>query len=298
MPEGVVRRPKAPGGTWIEGNTRYADMGVFPTSMPVEHLPHLDKSAEDWVYQYDPSNDDFDLNQRIADLRKSNQAFRSYFGELAVHYHLYYTTLFMWPVVKFDWEPFLMAAGMEPERFNERFWKPWAQISRKHVEALSAMDEEVIFSHDDLVSGTGPIFPPDFYERYIFSQYEYIWKPAVRAGKKIVYVIDGNCDVFLERLLKFPIAGLMYENPATPFERVLETWGKAGRGFIGGISTALLTTGTPQQVREHTRAVIERGRQYPGFIISSCGGLHGNIPLANALAYFEARNEMGIPAQL
>ncbi len=49
-------------------------------------------------------------------------------------------------------------------------------------------------------------------------------------------------DFFLERLLQLPIDGIMYENPATPYNCVLDTWGKAGRGFIGGISTALLRT--------------------------------------------------------
>lgn len=81
-------------------------------------------------------------------------------------------------------------------------------------------------------------------------------------------------------------------------DRVLKTWGKAGRGFIGGIATEILTNGTPQQVRTHTKEVIEKGREYPGFIISSCGGLHGNIPMENILTYFKTRNEMGITAEL
>jgi uroporphyrinogen-III decarboxylase len=90
----------------------------------------------------------------------------------------------------------------------------------------------------------------------------------------------------------------MFENPATPFNRVLDTWGKAGRGIIGGISTVLLTTGTPEQVRNHTKEVIEAGRKYPGFIISSCGGLHSSIPVENIITYFKTRCEMGIPAEL
>jgi uroporphyrinogen-III decarboxylase len=156
----------------------------------------------------------------------------------------------------------------------------------------------VVFTHDDLCMSTGPVFPPDFYERYIFSRYERIWEPLVSRGKKLVFVTDGNIELFLDRLLRLPIAGIMFETPATPFDRVLTTWGKAGRGFIGGISTSILTNGTPQEVRQHTRQVIEQGRRYPGFMLSSCGGLHGNIPMANLRAYFETRDRMGIPADL
>lgn len=291
-------RPKIPGGSWIEGNTRYADLGVFPTSMPIEHMPELEKSSDEWIYQYDPANDDFDVEQRIADLRTANNSFRDKFGDKAVYYHLYYTTLFMWPVVKFDWQSFMIAAALDPVRFDRHFWQPWTEISRKSVEALCQIDEEVIFTHDDLVMTSGPVFPPDFYETYIFPRYDYIWEPVRRSGKKLIFVIDGNCDKFLERLLEFPISAIMYENPATPFDRVLETWGAAGRGFIGGIDTVRLTREKPEAVYAHTKEVIEKGREYPGFMISSCGGLHGNIPLENMLAYFRARNDAGIPAQL
>jgi hypothetical protein len=213
-------------------------------------------------------------------------------------YQLYYTTLFMWPVVTFGWEPFLYAAASDPERFDQRLWGPWAKVSRKHFEALASMEEEVVFCHDDLAMGTGPVFRPAFYEKYIFPRYEWIMQPVVKAGKKLVFVCDGNMDAFLERLLELPISGIMYENPATSYERVLETWGKAGRGFIGGISTQILTHGTPAEVASHTREVIERGREYPGFIVSSCGQLPGNIPMENILAYFETRNELGCPAEL
>jgi uroporphyrinogen-III decarboxylase len=123
-------------------------------------------------------------------------------------------------------------------------------------------------------------------------------QPVFQAGKKLIFVSDGNIDVFLERLLELPIAGIMYENPATPYDRVLRTWGEAGRGFIGGIETAVLTFGTPEQVRAHTRTVIGRGRQYPGFVLSSPGGLPGNIPIANLWAYLETRNELGCYSEL
>jgi hypothetical protein len=291
-------RPRVPGGTWVEDGWRYADIGVFPTSVRVSYLDDLDHARDDWIYAYDPRRDDVDPVVLGRDLAAAHASFRARFGDLAVHYHLYYTTLFMWPIVTFDWEPFLAAAALDPERFDRCFWQPWAEISRRNVEALAAMGEEVVFVHDDLATSRGPVFSPAFYDRWIFPRYGRIIEPAVRAGRRIVFVSDGNIDAFLERLLELPIAGIMYENPATPFDRVLATWGEAGRGFIGGIDTALLARAAPGEVAAHTRAVIERGRRYPGFVLSSCGGLYGDVPLENLLAYFGTRDRMGIPAEV
>jgi len=297
LPSGNAPRPRVSGGTWEENGIRYADYGVFPTQMSVGNGPNLPVSAGG-VFGYDTARDDFDPGVKAAALKQLNSAFRERFGELAVMYHLYYTTLFMWPIVTFGWEAFLAAAASDPERFDEMLWEPWAQISRKHFEMLAAMDEEVVFCHDDLAMSTGPVFRPSFYEKHIFPRYERIIEPVLKRGKKVVFVCDGNMDQFLERLLEMPFAAIMYESPATPYERIVDTWGKAGRGFIGGISTQILTGGTPEEVRSHTRAVIDRGRQYPGFIISSCGQLPGNIPMANIIAYFRTRNELGCPAEL
>lgn len=298
LPTENAPRPKVPGGTWVENGVRYSDYGVYATGMPLEHAPGVPKDDPGWVFNYDVSRHDFDLDEAVRSLRATNQAFREHFRDRSVMYHLYYTTLFMWPVVTFDWEPFLMAAASDPQKFDELLWQPWSRISRKHFEALAAMEEEVVFCHDDLAMTTGPVFAPSYFDEYIFSRYEWIMEPAVAAGKKIVFVSDGNIDLLLERLLELPIDGIMFENPATPYERILRTWGEAGRGFIGGISTALLTQGTPDEVRAHARETMRRGREYPGFVVSSCGQLPGNIPMDNILAYFETRNEMGCPAEL
>ncbi|MHC4476281.1 MAG: uroporphyrinogen decarboxylase family protein [Planctomycetota bacterium] len=285
LPQVNTPRPKVPGGTWEDGNLRLSDMGVYPTTAQIEYCPGLDKGEPDWIFGYDPSRDGFTEDcpeqELHATFRKAgglqgegklgtarqlteiSKSFRKHFGDHAVMYHLYYTTLFMWAVVTFGWEAFMMAAATEPDRFDKEFWWPWSDVSRSYFETAAKLEDEAVFCHDDLVTSTGPVFAPDYYERYIFSRYEYILEPAVRARKKIVFVCDGNLEVLLERLLDLPFDGLIFENPATSFERILATWAKAKRGFVGGIATEILTNGTPEQVRAHTKEVIEKGGEYP-----------------------------------
>jgi len=139
LPAANAVRPQLPGGAWQQGNYRFSDMGVYPSPSTVEYCPHLDKNDPNWVFNYDPSGDGFARDAELANLdpadlqasfrpqgglqgegrlgttdqlRQIDQRFTDHVGPHAVIYHLYYTTLFMWPVMKFGWEPFLMAAAL------------------------------------------------------------------------------------------------------------------------------------------------------------------------------------------
>ena len=53
------------------------------------------------------------------------------------------------------------------------------------------------------------------------------------------------------------------------------------------------TKGLSKEVRDHVLDVHEKTRYMPGFVMSICGGIHGNIPLENLEAYFDTRVEIG-----
>jgi hypothetical protein len=74
--------------------------GNFPAKIPCKET--LDHPG---IIHHVSTRDDFDLNAAIHQARAANGAFRARFGNLAVMYDLYYTTLLTWPVVTFEWEP-------------------------------------------------------------------------------------------------------------------------------------------------------------------------------------------------
>jgi hypothetical protein len=224
------------------------------------------------------------------DIRKREE----FLGETACYYPMLYTTLFMWGVEVLGWETFMEAAFSEPDRFHRDFLVPCAAKSVRIVsEMASASSCPFIFLHDDLASGTGPVFPPSWYEDYIFPHCQEIFLPAKQAGKKIILVADGNMSAFLPRLVELGVDGLMFESPATPVEAVIEHFGAPGKFFIGGIETAKLTFGSPAEIKTMVFELMRKVEGNPGFALASGGGLHGNIPLANLIAYFDARAEIG-----
>ncbi|MBD3377851.1 hypothetical protein GF406_22670 [candidate division KSB1 bacterium] len=209
-------------------------------------------------------------------------------GDIGLYYPMLYTTLFMWPVEVLGWEIFMLAAISEPERFHDHFLIPCIKKSKKIIaDMLKGSESPFLFLHDDLASHTGPMFPPSWYDEYIFPHYRDIWAKAKEQGRKIIFVADGNMSHFLPKLVQAGVDGIMFENPATPVESVIEHFGNAGQFMIGGVNTRILTTGSPSDVRQMLNDLMQKVRDVPGFAIASCGGLHENIPIENLEAYFE-----------
>ena len=218
----------------------------------------------------------------------------AFLGETGTYYPMLYTTLFMWGVEVLGREIFLEAAFMEADRFHEHFLKPCAAKSRQLVAQMAgASSNPFIFVHDDLASAQGPVFPPAWYEDHIFPHYADILAPAREADKKVVLVADGNMSAFLPRLVELGFDGIMFETPATPLEAVVEHFGGAEKFFIGGIDSRVLTRWTYVEVQTMVHDVARATADCPGFALASGGGLHGNIPLENLIAYFDARADVG-----
>ena len=212
-------------------------------------------------------------------------------GDIGVYYYQIYTTLFMWGVEYLGWEVFLMAALSDPGRFKEKFLDQAFEKSLKLIKTLIEVDCPFVFCHDDLASVRGPIFDPSWYDEFIIPRYKILWEPVKTAGKKVVFVADGNMEVFLKPLRDIGVDGIMLESPATNFDLILEHF--ADKIIIGGIDTKILTFGTDIEIKRHVYDVHEKTKDLPGFVMSSCGGLHGNIPLENLEVYFDTRVETG-----
>jgi len=267
----------------------FTELGVYDTAF--RHT-YLCGSPED-IWQIDPQTINYDdlitpvpHSTHRDDIIMRQQAI----GDVGFYYPMLYTTLFMWAVEFFGWEVFMVAAITEPQRFHDTFLEVFAAKSKAIVEQMAlATDCPFVFIHDDLADANGPVFPPSWYDDYIFPHYPEIFEPAKKLGKSIILVADGNMSRFLPRLIEAGVDGIMFENPATPLECVIEHFGQPGRYFIGGIDTVLLTNGTPREVSDMVLKLGSRCARYPGFAICSGGGLHSNIPMQNITAYFDAR---------
>jgi hypothetical protein len=274
----------------VGGGYREAYLGLYNTV--ARHLYPFASVEEFWAAsdvdpEYEQLRTPVPHRLGAGEIRRKNELL----GEVGLYYYMLYTTLFMWAVEYLGWQVFLMAAAMDPNGFDEKFLQVVFPKSLEMIRTLAQVDSPFVFCHDDLVDAKGPMFHPHWYEKYIFPRYELLWKPAKERGKQIIFVADGNMNEFLLSLRQTGVDGVMLENPATDFDRILDVF--SDKIVIGGIETGVLMHGTAEQVRRHVLEVRQRTRGIPGFVMSTPGGIHGNLPLENLIAYFDARVQTG-----
>jgi hypothetical protein len=189
-----------------------------------------------------------------------------------------------------DWEVFLVTMLERPEECRALFDR-CAENSRRVLEELAQTDAPLIICHEDLCNTQGLIFSPDFLRREIFPRYKWIFEPVKRAGKRLVFLSDGKVEDIVADILAAGADGVMVE-AENDLEKIVNLVGPNGI-VVGGCDTRLLTTGTPEEVREHTREKVEIAKRIPGFFFCLVGEAPQNVPTENLEAYFDAFGEFG-----
>ena len=202
-----------------------------------------------------------------------------------------YKSLFMWPVMTFGWEMFLLAAAEEPEAFGEVMDR-FATVSKKYFDAWAEVEDLIIFSsHDDLAMTRGPVFNPSWYEKYVFPWYPKLWKPIKEKGVKIIFRADGNMDEFIDDLAACGADGFCIRKE-TNLKRIADKYGDS-KIIIGNVDTRILTFGSKGDIEEEVKRCVREAGDCPGYFFQASGDIPYNVPLANVAAYFEACEKHG-----
>jgi hypothetical protein len=108
-----------------------------------------------------------------------------------------YVTLCSGFIAIFGWDMLLTAGGLGPVALGE-VANRYASWMMQFYEALAEGETPVVYSHDDIVWTSGAVFHPEWYRKYIFPNYKKYYAPLIEAGKKIIFVSDGNYSEFVD----------------------------------------------------------------------------------------------------
>lgn len=202
----------------------------------------------------------------------------------------YYNTIVSGAIQAFGWDMLLQAAGEEPGKFGEDVLGSIFELSLHHYKAWAETSIEFFMCHDDMVWTQGPFMRPDFYRKYIFPRYKELWRPLKEAGKRVIFCSDGTFDMFLSDLVDAGADGFCFE-PTNDLAMMVREYGNT-HVLMGGADCRTLSFGTKQDIERELRWVFDMARDCPGFVFATGNHFPANIPLANALFYFELIEEL------
>ena len=128
----------------------------------------------------------------------------------------FYNTMFMWPMLTFGYENFLSLC-LEPG--FERIMDEFAEINRRVFRAFARLPVNFVVCHDDIVLTNGPVCSPAWMRQFIFSRYEEYWAHLKRAGKEVIFMVDGCVDAFADDVMACGARGIISE-PYTNYKRL------------------------------------------------------------------------------
>jgi len=152
---------------------------------------------------------------------------------------------------------------------------------------------EVIVLGDDYAGKHGPFVSPAHFREYIYPGLERVMHTCKEAGARVIKHTDGDLWPILDMIVESGVDGLgpLEPVPTMRLSRIKAAYPRVT--VVGNIDVALLSTGTPEQVREATRACIADAASGGRFILSSGNSITSSVKPELYRALVDAKEEWG-----
>ena len=198
----------------------------------------------------------------------------------------FYNTMFMWPLLVFGYENFLSIC-LEPE--FERIMDEFAEINRRVFRAFARLPINFVVCHDDIVLTNGPVCSPRWMHKYIFPRYEEFWGILKRAGKEVIFMVDGGVDAFADDVMACGARGIISE-PYTDYKALARKYENC---FIAGEGdNRVLMRNDPAEIRAMVETMVETGRMSGGYMMCIGNHIPWNVPPDAVKLYFDLSGEL------
>jgi uroporphyrinogen decarboxylase len=154
-----------------------------------------------------------------------------------------------------------------------------------------------VFLGDDMGFKTQTMISPEHMRTYVLPWQRRIVETAHAHGKPLLLHSCGNLGAIMDELIDDVgiDAKHSFEDVIMPVTEVKRRWGDRV-AILGGIDVDLLARGTAEQVRAHTREVLEACMPGGGYALGSGNSVTNYIPVENYLAMLEEGWRSGVYA--
>ncbi|MCE9613851.1 MAG: hypothetical protein K8T26_06210 [Lentisphaerae bacterium] len=198
----------------------------------------------------------------------------------------FYNTMFMWPLLVFGYENFLRLC-LEPE--FDRIMEEFAEINRRVFRAFARLPVNFVVCHDDIVLANGPVCSPAWMHKHIFPRYEEYWDILKRAGKEVLFMVDGCVDTYVDDVMACGARGIISE-PFTNYKAIARRYPNC---FIAGEGdNRVLMRNEPGEIRAMVESMVETGRMSGGYMMCIGNHIPFNVPPEAVKRYLELSAEL------
>lgn len=183
----------------------------------------------------------------------------------------------------------LMVDMLQAPDFVDELLDAIMQYQLTVVNEMLKYNVDAVMFGDDWGQQSGLLFGPRLWRRFIKPRVARMYGAVKQAGKAVFIHCCGKVQSLFPDLIEL---GLDVFNPfqpevMDPYE-IKRQFGHA-LAFYGGLSVQkLLPFGTPHEIRDETRRLMDEVGQGGGFIIAPSHDMPGDIPIENMVAFVEA----------
>ncbi len=181
----------------------------------------------------------------------------------------------------------LMLDFIDHPEFVRELLRAIADYNIAQVQKALNFDIDAVYFGDDWGQQHGLQMGPAWWREFIYPELKRMYAPVRNAGKYVFIHSCGDVDELFDDLIGI---GLNCFNPFQP--EVMDVWSllphyRGRLSFHGGLSTQrTLPYGTPEEVRQETRRLLELGR-HGNYIFAPAHAVEGDVPLENMLAFID-----------
>jgi len=175
----------------------------------------------------------------------------------------------------------------------EKCIEAFTQRTLETIEAINDLPYQLYYIGDDLSDNSGPMFSPNFIDKYWAPQYQRIIQAAHDSGRPIICHCCGAQKPVIPYWLKWNVEAC---HPLQASANDIYAFKKKNGDRIvpvGNISIDLLSFGTTDQVCEDTRRHIEELSKDGGYVVCSDHSIIDSVKPENFMAMIEAAHEFG-----
>ncbi len=204
-----------------------------------------------------------------------------------------YGDIFTWTWRFLGFEQFSYAL-VENQALVEALFERIGSLEMALFERMAASAKVgAIFYSDDIAFATGLMVSPRVLQQYLFPWIRRLAELAESKGVPFIYHSDGDLRTVLDELLDLGVNALHPIEPqAMDIVELKKRYGSR-LCLCGNVDVDLLARGTPEEIRENVKWLVENVGVHGGYCLGSGNSVPEYVPVENYRAMIEAGLEYG-----